>query len=103
MARKSTQEITFSSDKARQRKIAAHKKRMPIVRCVRGFGILLVPDLKAMNHAIKNQLVEHKQASSGLEGLTAFLTEQVLIVASKNVSVKCKLFGHRATLFNKES
>jgi hypothetical protein len=68
-----------------------------------GFGILVVPDLKAINHAIKNHVVENKQASSGLEWLTAFLTEQVLIVASKNISVKCKLVGHRATLVNKES
>ena len=50
-----------------------------------GLRILVVPDLKAMNRAIKNHLAEHKQADYGLvpESLEEFLTEQILIVASE--------------------
>ena len=70
MERKSIQETNFSSDQGRQRKGTAHKKRMPIVRCVCGFEILVVPDFKAMKRAIKNHFVEHQQASEGLEGVT---------------------------------
>jgi hypothetical protein len=46
---------------------------------------LVVPDLKAMNHAIKNHAAEHKKADYGLmlNSLEEFLTEQILIVASK--------------------
>lgn len=62
MERKSIQETNFSSDQGRQRKGTAYKKRMPIVRCVCGFEILVVPDLKAMKRAINNHLVEHQQA-----------------------------------------
>jgi hypothetical protein len=41
---------------------------------------LVVPDLKAMNRAIKNHLAQHKRA---LDLLEWFLTEQILTVASK--------------------
>ena len=57
-----------------------YKKRMPIARCVCGFEILVLPDLKAMNLAISNHLTAHKKA---LVGSAERLTEQVLIVASK--------------------
>jgi hypothetical protein len=59
---------------------------MHIIRCVCGSEILVVPDLKAMDRAIKNHVAEHKQAKDGpdrLACLEAFLTEQVLIIAGK--------------------
>ncbi len=69
-------ELTYRSD----------SKSMPTVRCVCGFKILVIPDLKAMNRAIKNHLAKHKQAHIKSERLAFFeesLAEQVLIVASK--------------------
>jgi hypothetical protein len=86
MTRKSNQEINFTFDQGRKSKSAAHKKRMPIVRCICGSEILVVPDLKAMNRAIRNHVAEHNEARDGsdrLNSLTGFLTERVLMVASK--------------------
>jgi hypothetical protein len=86
MTRKNIQEINFSSGQDRKSKLATHKKRMPIVRCMCGSEILVVPDLKAMNRAIKNHVAEHEEARDGsdrLNSLTGFLTESVLMVASK--------------------
>jgi hypothetical protein len=50
-----------------------------------GLRILVVPDFKAMNLAIKNHVAEHKQADYGLafDSLEEFLTEQILIAASE--------------------
>jgi len=59
------------------------------VRCVCGAEILVVPDLKAMELAIENHVDEHRKASNDSEriltpdSLKQFLTEQILIVASK--------------------
>jgi hypothetical protein len=64
----------------------SNPKSLPTVKCVCGFKILVVPDLKAMNRAIKNHLTTHKQAqddSDRLAFLEESLTHQVLIVASK--------------------
>jgi DNA-directed RNA polymerase subunit RPC12/RpoP len=64
----------------------SNPKSLPTVRCVCGFRILVVPDLKAMNRAIKNHLTKHKKAhtdSVRLAFIEASLAEQVLIVASK--------------------
>jgi hypothetical protein len=85
MTRKNIQEINFHSDQERKSKAAVHKKGMPIVRCICGSKILLVPDLKAMNRTIKNRLAEHKQADDGLafDSLEEFLTEQILMAAAK--------------------
>jgi len=79
MARKSVQEINFSPSQNRQRKAVAYR-RMPIARCLCGFEILVVPDLKAMNLAINKHLNEHRKAN---DGSAERLTERVLIVASK--------------------
>jgi hypothetical protein len=76
MKRKSIQEINFSPCQNRHNKGAEYKKRMPIARCVCGFEVLVLPDLKAMNLAINNHLTVHDGSAEGL-------TEQVLIVASK--------------------
>ena len=88
MAKKGIQESNFIFNQERNGKFVAHKKGMPTVRCVCGYEILVVPDLKAMNQAIKNHVAEHKMTSDGsrrilVGSLREFLTEQVLIVASK--------------------
>jgi hypothetical protein len=89
MTKKSIQEINFTPDHGSNGKFVAHKKSMPTVRCVCGVEILVVPDLKAMNRAIKKHVAEHRKAIDGserilaLDSLTQFLTEQVLIVTSK--------------------
>ncbi len=84
--RKRIQEINFTSDQDRSGKFAAHTKNMSTIRCVCGSEILVVPDLKAMNRAIKNHVAEHKKESDGsaLDSLTGFLAEQVLIVTGEN-------------------
>jgi hypothetical protein len=83
MAKK--QEINFASGQDSKNKYPKYQKGMPIIRCVCGSRILIIPDLKAMNRAIKNHVAEHKQADYGLvpESLEEFLTEQIMIVASK--------------------
>jgi hypothetical protein len=85
MKKKNYQEINFASGKDRKGKSTIPKKGMPTIRCVCGMRILVVPDLKAMNRAIKNYVAEHKQADYGLvpELLEEFLTEQILIVGSE--------------------
>ena len=85
MTRKNIQEINFSSDKDRRTSVAAIKTRMPVIRCVCGSEILVVPDLKAMNLAIKNHVAEHKRNFNTSEKLTEFLTEQIIIVANKMI------------------
>ncbi len=85
MTRKNIQEIDFTSSQDRKSKSDVTKKRMLTVRCVCGCEILVVPDLKAMNRAIRDHVAEHKKVSDGPEfnSLEQFLTEQVLIVASE--------------------
>lgn len=89
MTRKNLQKINFTSEESHKSKSAARKKSMSTIRCVCGFEILVVPDLKAMDLAIKNHVAEHKLAGYdseellGIDSLAEFLTEQVLIVASK--------------------
>jgi hypothetical protein len=86
MARRSSQEINFSFNKKSSRIAVVLKKHMPIVRCVCGFEILVLPDMKAMNLALKNHLGKHKQTHNDAGRLDIFeesLTEQVLIEATK--------------------
>jgi len=85
MTKKNYQEINFTSGQDRKSKSAKNKKGMPTIRCVCGLRILVVPDLKAMNRAIKNHAAKHKKTDYGLmlNSLEEFLTEQILIVASK--------------------
>ena len=78
MTKKGIQESNFIFSKDRTGKFVAHKTRMPTLKCVCGFEILLVPDLKAMDRAIKNHVTNHKKASD----VSKRLTEQVLIVAA---------------------
>jgi hypothetical protein len=76
MSKKGNQESNFTYSQSHNGKFVAHKG-MPITKCSCGFEILVVPDLKAMNRAIKNHVAKHKKSSS--EKLTTFLTEQILI------------------------
>lgn len=84
MTKKNTKETKFTSNRSRQRKVIVHKKRMPIVRCICGSEILVVPDLKAMNLAINNHVAtKHKTTPDDSERLTEFIAEQVLIQVTK--------------------
>jgi len=53
------------------------KSNLPIVKCSCGVKILLVPDLAAMDRAIKRHIADHKGADE------QFLIEQILTAASK--------------------
>ena len=83
MSKNNFQEINFGS--SQKSKSALSKKGLPTIRCVCGKRILVVPDLNAMNRAIKNHIAVHKRSDYGLmfESLDEFLTEQVLMVASE--------------------
>lgn len=85
MTKKNYSEINFAPDQDCKIKSAKQKKGMPTIRCVCGLRILIVPDLKAMNRAIKNHVAKHKQADYGLvfDSLEDFLTEQILMAANK--------------------
>ena len=98
MAKKGIQENNFIFSKDRTDNFVAHKTDMTIIKCLCGFEILLVPDLTAMNRAIKIHVTQHKKANHSLErhSLEDFLTEQILIAATKmsvpNVSKSRKAF-----------
>lgn len=84
MTKKSSKGTKFFFIPSRQRKFIVHKKRMPIVKCICGSEILVVPDLKAMNLAIENHVtIKHKTTPDDSERLTEFLAEQVLLLATK--------------------
>ncbi len=85
MTKKNHAEINLASGQDNKGKSAKYQKGMPTIRCVCGLRILIVPDLKAMNRAIKNHVAEHKQVDYGLEfdSLEEFLTEQILMAANK--------------------
>jgi len=40
------------------------KERLPIINCECGTEILVLPDLQAMNHAIKTHVAEHRRTES---------------------------------------
>jgi hypothetical protein len=85
IAKNDIQESNFTLSHDKTDKFRAHKKRMPIIKCSCGFKILAVPDLKAMNRAIKNHIAQHKQTDYLLafDSLEAFLIEQILTAVSK--------------------
>jgi hypothetical protein len=56
---------------------------MPIVRCHCGAKILVVPDLAAMDRAIKAHMAEHKGADE------QFLIKQILNAAGKQTLPEC--------------
>ena len=81
MTKKGIQESNSIFGKDTADKCEVHKMRMPIIKCACGSEILVVPDVKAMNRAIKNHVTKHKKTCS--KRLTDFLTEKVLIAASQ--------------------
>ncbi len=84
--KKSIQKVYVTSDKDNKSIFVSHKMDTCTIRCYCGCEILVVPDLKAMNKAIQNHIAEHKQGNDDpdrLALLETYLTEQVLIVASK--------------------
>ena len=85
MTKKGIQESNLIFPKGHVGKFVARRTPTPLIKCVCGFKILVVPDLKAMNRAIKNHIAEHKQADYALvtDSLEEFLTEQILTAASK--------------------
>jgi hypothetical protein len=86
MKKKNNQEINFASRKDHKSKPTKKQKGMPTIKCVCNARILVVPDLRAMNKAIKNHVAEHKKTCKDPKRLDFFeksLTEQVLIAASK--------------------
>jgi hypothetical protein len=65
-------------------------KAMPLIRCKCGCQILVVPDLKAMNRAIRQHLKKHFDKSKGLpkaspamDSLEQFLVEQIITALSE--------------------
>jgi hypothetical protein len=85
MTKKNFPQVNFTSSQDSKNNFGEHQKGMPTIRCVCGLRILVVPDLKAMNHSIKNHVAEHKQTDYGLtfDSLEEFLTEQILIMAGE--------------------
>jgi len=85
MTKKNCAEINYVSGQGNKNKSAKYQRGMPTIRCVCGLRILIVPDLKAMNRAIKNHVAKHKQMDYGLEFdlLEEFLTEQILMATNK--------------------
>ena len=85
MTKKNYVETNFVLGQDSKSKSAKYKKGMPTIRCVCGLRILIIPDLKAMNRAIKSHVAEHKKANYGLEfdSLEEFLTEQILKATNK--------------------
>jgi hypothetical protein len=52
------------------------KERLPVIKCECGAEILLVPDLHAMNRAIKDHVTEHKKKESNAKN----------VITSSNIS-----------------
>ena len=81
MTKENYQEFNFASGQDRKSKSIVHKKRLLTIRCICGTKILVVPNLKAMNRAIKNHINEHKEThndSDRHDSLEEFLTKQIL-------------------------
>jgi hypothetical protein len=84
VTKKNTKETKCTSNRSHPIKVIVHKKRMPIVSCICGSEILVLPDLKAMNLAIDNHVTtKHKTTPDASERLAEFLADQVLIQATK--------------------
>ena len=58
------------------------KSKMPIVKCSCGTKILIVPDLKEMDQAVKNHVVEHKRIT-GLNLTEETLAQEIIKSLSK--------------------
>ena len=96
MSKKSLQEANFKSKQEHNDQSFAHEKSMPTIKCRCGTEILVAPDLKAIDQAIKNHVAEHETATKSSENiltrelLEQYLAEQVLIVTSKTKTINSK-------------
>jgi len=52
---------------------------MPVLNCLCGMKILIVPDVTAMGKAIRNHLIEHKRLT-GADLTEEILTQEILKV-----------------------
>jgi hypothetical protein len=66
------------------------KERLPLIRCQCGAEILLVPDLRAMNLAIKTHVLKHKKSEKSTQKpltpnikISRLLSQLALIKASE--------------------
>jgi hypothetical protein len=66
------------------------KKRLPIINCECGAEILVVPDLQAMNRAIKNHAAKHRKKTTNAQKkqimpnkVIELLSQQAIIEMSK--------------------
>jgi len=66
--------------------LKVHDRNMPIFSCSCGAKILIVPDLHAMNKAIKNHIRQHKLRGQPLTEET--LTQEILSVLSESLQSK---------------
>ncbi len=96
MDKKSVQEANLNSEQEHNGQSFAHEKSMPAIKCRCGTEILVTPDLKAMDQAIKNHVAEHEAESKSSENILSpelleqYLAEQVLIVTSKTKTINVK-------------
>jgi hypothetical protein len=74
-----SQSAKLKINKERIESYKQKSKSLPIVTCSCGTKILVVPDLAAMNRAVKNHLFKHKSANE------PFIAQQILMVATKQV------------------
>jgi hypothetical protein len=84
--KKNYQEFHIVSGQNGRNNFGVHNKLMPTIKCECGAKILVVPDLKAMNKAIRNHIAKHKKTRNyhnNFDSLEQFLTEKVLLAASK--------------------
>ena len=93
ISKKNINDLKYALNQKPDAKAPAHLQgeweSMPIIRCVCGAEILVVPDLKAMNQAIENHVAEHtkmgKRSGNGQMApnkLRQFLIGQILTAAS---------------------
>ena len=54
------------------------KKHLPLIKCECGAEILLLPDLQAMNRAIKAHVNEHKQKETNRNVISSINISQLL-------------------------
>jgi hypothetical protein len=66
----------------RNKKIIEKRRKMPVFHCYCGSKILVLPDIAAMNKAIKNHLIAHEKLT-GKCLAEETLTQEILKVVSK--------------------
>jgi hypothetical protein len=80
------QKIKNHTEKATPKVI---KGKMPIFRCSCGAEILILPDVPAMNKAIKNHIRQHKLRGQPIAEET--ITQEILIALNKSIKRKKRI------------